>query len=115
MESNARALQSNDRALRGTAATPELWGAVYMMLVFALLSRALKAWNRLEGQPIELGQIVQVAIDLLICPAPIFMGIAFRNLVKGEVRKNLVTPRTFKICNFWIAQLLILAYITMVI
>ena len=108
-------MESNDPALRGTAATPELWAGVYMMLVFALLSRALKAWNRLEGQPIELGQIVQVAIDLLICPAPIFMGIAFRNLVKGEVRKNLVTPRTFKICNFWIAQLLILAYITMVI
>jgi hypothetical protein len=113
MQSNA--LQSNDRALRGTAATPELWGAVYMMLVFALLCRALKAWNRLEGQPIELGQIIQVAVDLLICPAPIFMGIAFRNLVKREVRKNLITPRTFKICNFWIAQLLVLVYIAMVI
>jgi hypothetical protein len=113
MESNA--LQSNDRALRGTAATPELWGAVYMMLVFALLCRALRAWNRLEGQPIDWQQILQVALDLLICPTPIFMGIAFRNLVKSEVRKNMITPRTFKICNFWIAQLLVLVYITMVL
>lgn len=111
----SKALQSNDRALRGTAATPELWGAVYMMLVFVLLSRALHAWNRLEGQPIGWQQILEVAVNLLICPAPIFMGIAFRNLVKSEVRKNLITLRTFKICNFWIAQLLILAYITMVV
>lgn len=113
MESNT--LQSKDRALRGTAATPELWGAVYMMLVFALLCRALRAWNRLEGQPLDWGQIVQVAVDLLICPAPILMGIAFRNLVRSEVRRNQITQRTYKICNFWIAQLLVLVYITLVL
>jgi hypothetical protein len=38
-----------------------------------------------------------------------------RPALPSEARKNLVTSRTFKICNFWIAQLLILAYITMAI
>jgi hypothetical protein len=108
-------MQSKDRALRGTVATPELWAAVYMMLVFALLNRALHAWSRLDGKPFGWQDIVQIALDLLVCPAPILMGIAFRNLVKDEVRRNQITPRTFKICNFWIAQVLILAYITMVI
>ena len=53
-------MQSNDRALRGTGAAPELWGAVYMMLVFALLSRAIHAWLQYSGQPISWEQAVAV-------------------------------------------------------
>ena len=45
-------MESNDPALRGTAATPELWAGVYMMLVFALLSRSLHALARFEGKAI---------------------------------------------------------------
>jgi len=108
-------MQSNDRALRGTGAAPELWGAVYMMLVFALLSRAIHAWLQYSGQPISWEQAVAVGIGLLLCPAPMLMGIAFRKLIKSELSRNQLSQRTFKICNFWIAQLVILAYISMVI
>ena len=108
-------MQSSDRALRGTAATPELWGAVYMMLFFAVLSRALHAWARFNGTTFEWVQMITVSINILICPALLWMGIAFRSLLKNELRKNLLSTRTYKICNFWIPQILILAYINMVL
>lgn len=108
-------MDSRDRALRGTAATPELWGAVYMMLVFAVLSRALHAWARFNGTAIDWQQAVVVGINILICPALLWMGIAFRSLLKSELNKNLLSLRTYKICNFWIPQILIMAYITMVL
>lgn len=108
-------MASNDDALRGTAATPELWSAVYMMLVFAILSRALHALPQLKAQPIGWETAIQVGIDLLICPAPLLVGLAFRQRLKSEVSKNLMGLRTYKICNFRIAQLVILAYIAMVL
>ena len=108
-------MQGTDRALKGTAATPELWGAAYMMLVFATLSRALHAWSRFNGTAFDWEQAGTVSINILICPALLWMAIAFRSLLKSELRKNLLSTRTYKICNFWIPQILILAYITMVL
>ena len=108
-------MQSNDRALRGTGAAPELWGAVYMMLVFALLSRAVHAWMQYSGQPFGWEQGLAVGFEILLCPAPMLMGLAFRKRMKSELSGNQLSQRTFKICNFWIPQLVILAYITMVI
>ena len=85
-------MESQDRALRGTAATPELWGGAYMMLVFALLSRGLRAWQQMSGSPVASDQIVEVVIGMLLCPAPLIMGIAFRRLIKSELRKNSSMP-----------------------
>jgi len=108
-------MQSRDRALRGTAAAPELWGGVYMMLAFVLLTRALRTWNSLKGQSIGEPQLFEVGLELVFCPAPLLLGSAFRKLMRGELRKNVINQRTFKICNYWIAKVLILAYIAMVL
>jgi hypothetical protein len=108
-------MESNDRALRFTAATPELWGAVYMMVAFTLGARAFHAWERLAGKPMEWQDAVAIAVDVLICPVPLLMGYSFRRLLKREVNRSLLNTRTYKICNFWIAQILIIAYITMVL
>ena len=108
-------MESNDRALKGTAAAPELWGAVYMLLVFALLVRALRAWEQFGGKPIGWQELVEIGVDLLICPAPLLVGIGFRRLVTRELGDSRLNTRTYKICNFRIAQLLVLTYITMVL
>src|ERR1700733_7434213 len=78
-------MASNDPALRGTAATPELWAGVYMMLVFALLSRSLHALARLEGKSIGWQEGAEIAIELIFCPAPLLMGLAFRKLIRREL------------------------------
>ena len=108
-------MERRDRALRGTAATPEMWGAVYMMIVFALVARGLHAWEKLAGKPLSWQDAIALGVDLLICPAPLLTGIAFQRLLKSEVSRGLLSQRTYKICNFWIAQLLILAYIALVL
>lgn len=108
-------MESTDIALRGTAATPELWHAAYMMLVFALLSRGLHAWPEINGRPLGWESGLQIAVDLLICPTPLLVGLAFKRRLKSEVAKNLMNLRAFKICDFRIAQVVILAYIAMVL
>jgi hypothetical protein len=108
-------MESNDPALRGTAATPELWAGVYMMLVFALLSRSLHALARVEGKAIGWEQGAEIAIELLFCPAPLLMGLAFRRLIRTERNYSRLSLRAYKVCNFWLAKLLIITYIAMVL
>jgi hypothetical protein len=108
-------MQIRDRALRGTAAAPELWGGVYMMLVFVLLTRALHSWTTLKGQPLGGPQLFEIGLELVFYPAPVLLGCSFRKLMRGELRKNVINQRTFKICNYWIAKVLILGYIAMVL
>ncbi|MDR3774337.1 MAG: hypothetical protein P4L26_13360 [Terracidiphilus sp.] len=106
-------MESSDRALRGTAATPELWTAVYLMLVFDLCFRALRAWTQLDGKPIGWQEAVHIGVDLLVCPAPLLMAISFRKLLREEMSRNQLSSRSFTICNFWIAQLLVLVYVAL--
>jgi hypothetical protein len=108
-------METRDQAMSGTAATPELWGAVYMMLAFAVLSRALRAWQQWSGHPFGWELLVNVGLDLLICPAPLLMGYAFRKLVTRELGKNHLSSRTYRICNYRIAQMLVVSYIAMVL
>jgi hypothetical protein len=108
-------MENDDRALKRFAATPELWGAVYMMLIFTVSERAFHSWQRLAGKPIRWDEAAVVGIDLLVCPVPLLMGLAFRRLLRREARDGLLNARIYRVCNFWIAQLLVLAYVTMVL
>ena len=42
-------MPNHDRAMKGTAATTELWGAVFMMLIFAMSARVFHAWQQLAN------------------------------------------------------------------
>lgn len=108
-------MQSSDRALRGTSATPELWTAVYLMLVFDLCFRALRAWTTMGGKPIGWQDAVHIGVDMLVCPAPILIGMSFRKLLREEMSRNQLSSRTFTICNYWIAQMLVLVYVALVL
>jgi hypothetical protein len=108
-------MQIRDRALRGTAAAYQLWGGVYMMLAFILLIRALHVWNQMNGQPFGQHQLFEIGLELTFYPAPLLLGCAFRKLMRIELSKSLLSQRTYKICNYWIAKVLILAYIAMVL
>jgi hypothetical protein len=108
-------METRHPAPKGLAATTELWGAVFLMLFFALAARAFHAWQRLEGKSFGWTDAIPIGIDLLVSPAPLLMGFAFQRWLKREVNRGQLEPRTYKICNFWIAQLLVLAYIAMVL
>jgi hypothetical protein len=108
-------MENDDRTPKGIAATPELWGAVYMMLIFTISERAFHSWQRLAGKPIRWDEAVAVGVDLLVCPVPLLMGFAFRRRLRREARNGQLDAKIYRICNFWIAQLLVLAYVTMVL
>jgi hypothetical protein len=106
---------SYSRALKGTAATAELWGAVYLMLAFALGERSFHAWQRLGGMPVNWQDGLVVGVHLLVCPVPLLIGICFQRLLKQEEKRSQLHPQTYRRCSFWIAQMLLLAYATMVL
>ncbi len=109
-------MESTDIALRGTAATPELWHAAYMMLVFALLSRGLHAWPEINGRPLGWESGLQDRRRPAHLPHSSSRRPRFQTAPQDrEVAKNLMGLRAFKICDFRIAQVVILAYIAMVL
>jgi len=86
-----------------------------MMLAFVLLSRALHLWNQMKGQPVDQHELFEIGLELVFYPAPLLLGNAFRKLMRIELSKSLLSQRSYKICNYWIAKVLILAYIAMVL
>jgi hypothetical protein len=36
-------------------------------------------------------------------------------LIKNELNRNRLSQRAYKVCNFWLAKLLIIAYIAMIL
>jgi len=45
---------------------------------------------------------------------PLIMGLAFRKVLNGELEKEMLSARTYRICDFWIAQLLLYAYFALI-
>jgi len=43
------------------------------------------------------------------------MSLAFRKMLRAELGKDLISMRTYRICDYWIAQLLLYAYFCLVI
>jgi hypothetical protein len=41
------------------------------------------------------------------------MGLTFRKSIRAERNSNRLSQRTYKVCSFWLAKLLIVAYIAM--
>jgi hypothetical protein len=45
---------------------------------------------------------------------PLLLGEAFRKVLKRELNKGLLSARTYEICDYWIANLLMLVYAGMI-
>jgi hypothetical protein len=114
IESKGRAeMESDDRALKGTENAHIMWLLVYMIVVGTFLVQILHVWELEHAQPFSWWEAVNGGLGALFCLLPLCMGIAFRKLLKGELNKDQLSTRTYKICDLWIAQLLFIAYMAM--
>jgi hypothetical protein len=108
-------MESQDRALKGTENTGLLWMLVYLLIGVIFLDRAFNAWDAFHTQTFSWRILIDFGCQFLALPIPLTMGLAFRKTLKGELAKNLLSERTYRICHSWIAQLLLLAYICLAI
>jgi hypothetical protein len=106
-------MESDDRTLKGSENANILWLLVYMVVVSTFLVQVLHVWELTHAQPFSRWGAVNGGLGALFCLLPLCMGIAFRRLLKGELNKDLLSARTYKICDLWIAQLLFIAYMAM--
>jgi hypothetical protein len=107
-------VDNEDRALKGTQYTWFLWQVVYVSVAFAFLIRALNLWGAFLTGSYHWWHAVGWGGALLMTAVPLIMGLAFRKVLKGELAKETLNARTYRICDFWIAQLLLYAYIALI-
>jgi len=104
-----------DRALKGTEYTGLLWVGAYFAIAAALVGRSFHLWGALHAQPLGWKAPVDIGFELLVLPVPLLMSLAFRKMLRAELGKDLISMRTYRICDYWIAQLLLYAYFCLVI
>jgi amino acid transporter len=106
-------MESDDGALKGTENAHIMWLLVYMIVVGTFFVQVLHVRELTHARPFSWWDAVNGGLGVLFCLFPLCMGIAFRTLLKGELSKDLLSTRTYKICDLWIPQLLFIAYIAM--
>jgi hypothetical protein len=107
-------VDKEDRALKGTQYTWFLWQVVYVSMAFALLIRALNLWGAFLKGSYNWWHAISWGCALLMTAVPLIMGLAFRKVLNGELEKEMLSARTYRICDFWIAQLLLYAYFALI-
>jgi predicted transporter len=109
-------MEGKDRAmLQNTEYAGMYWGMVYILTVFAFLVRAANDWKVARNHPPDWLDATMMGMGLLYCLIPLFLGLAFRRALKREMDRDLLSPRTFQICSFRIAMLLIFVYLGIMI
>jgi len=96
-------MASEDQALKGTEYTGLIWVSSYVMVAFAFLLRSLHAWDVFHVQPLSWKTSVIPVMGLVLVLSPLLMGLAFRKTLKKELGEDLLSERTYRICDFWIA------------
>ena len=109
-------MDSKEAALSGTEYTKMYWGADYLLAGVVFLYRSTSLVEViLHGQPYDVQKIFMSGLSLVYCFLPLILGVAFRKLLKRELDRELLSTRTYLICNWRIAQLLFIVYIGMML
>jgi len=107
-----RKMKLEDRDLSETEKARIQWGFVYF---FAALTLLRLAWDTFLARPFSWHIAIDNGLGLLICPFPLLIGLMFRRLLKRELAKDLLSARTYQVCDYWIAQLLVFAYLAIMV
>ena len=106
---------SDDRALQNTEYAGMYWVIAYLLALVAFLVRASYEWKAAHAHPFEWNDAVLAGMGLIYSFFPVILGLAFRRTLRKERARDLLSERTYSICNFRIAQLLFFAYLGMIV
>jgi hypothetical protein len=108
-----KAVEDEDKALKGTEKAGTLWSIVYVLAALGFLRRMFDLWFACHELPFRWRAPIDSGFDMLFLPLPLLVGMAFRGLLKKELGKDLLSPRTYEICEYWVALLLLVVYMGM--
>ena len=101
--------------LPGSKRTLVMWGLVALFAALTVSYRAAHVWSLIHAQASSGLVIAAWGMQLLFCLIPLGVGLAFRGLLKGELSRELIAARTYRMCDWWIAILLYFSYFAMVL
>ncbi|MGA7831694.1 MAG: hypothetical protein WCA21_12095 [Terracidiphilus sp.] len=110
-----RMMKLEEHDINETEKTKIFWTITYFFVFITLSYCVFNAWNRTSIEPFGWHLAIDLAIKLVMIPIPLIMGVLFRNLLRKNLAKDLLSERMYQICNLWIAQLLCNSYLAMVI
>lgn len=108
-------MEIKDRALQNTEYVGMYWGLVYVSTAASFLRRTENVWTIVHTHPFVWWGVVVIVLELFYCLLPLFLGLAFRKILKKEKDRELLSARTYEICDFRIAQLLLFVYVGMML
>jgi hypothetical protein len=108
-------MENEDRALKGTQNAWYTWQVVYVGTFFVFLLRVACFVVDIPSRPFSWWHAVGGGIGPFLALVPLLMGLAFRKLLKDELGKEMLSARTYRICDYRIAQLLLFTYFTMMV
>jgi hypothetical protein len=94
---------------------PMYWVIDYVLSGAVFLQRAMLLWRPLQNRPIDVLQIVDGGLMMLYCFLPVWAGRSFKRMLKRESENEALSMRTFTICDWRIAQLLLITYLAMLL
>jgi hypothetical protein len=108
-------MDGKDAALSNTVYTKSFWVMDYLFAGVVFLKRIKQLTEIWPGRPFDSLSIVTDILVLLYCFIPLLAGIWFRRLLKAELHGEMMSTRTYVICDWRIAHLLFIVYLGMMI
>jgi len=80
------------------------------MAVVAFLSCLFHVWIAFDVHPFTWKTPIDLCFGILALPIPMIIGLHFRKTLRNELYKDLLSERTYRICDRWISRLLLYVY-----
>src|SRR5271157_5880114 len=107
-------MASKDQAVKGTDNTGLLWILVYFIAAALFLESVIHTWYAFYVRPFSWENPIDFCFKLLLMPIPLVISLIFRRTLKDELGKEFISERTYRICDYMLAQLLLFTYICLV-
>lgn len=108
-------MEIEDTALNNTQYARTYWVINCVLCGVVFLERLGVLWKSVHVDPSDLLELVPSCLAVLYVFLPLLATWQFRRLLSRELQKDLLSARTFEICDWRIAQLLFLTYMGLLV
>ncbi|MGD0628376.1 MAG: hypothetical protein ABR987_03440 [Terracidiphilus sp.] len=102
-------------AVHGFPLTPILKSVTYFVAAVALLGLLLHVWDSSHEHPALWMKVFKYGSGAFFAIFTLLLGETFRRVLRQDLAKGLLSARTYEICDYWIASLLLFVYMGMLL
>jgi hypothetical protein len=88
---------------------------LYMFLFVGFLITLAKVWTDFHLRGLSFHTVLQAIMPPLFFFLPFFASLQFSRYIRSALKENLISETVAKNCEFWIGNLLLIVYFTIMI